>query len=36
MFFDDMNPVDLDLLHDAVDINKIFFYYNRMVTPPWS
>ena len=31
-----MNPINLDLLHNAVYENKILFSKDRMIAPPWS
>ena len=33
MLFDDMNPIDLDFLHDVVDIDKIFSVKTKWLLP---
>jgi len=35
MLLDDVNPIDFDLVHDAIDEEKILFSQHKMVTPPW-
>jgi len=36
VLLDNVNLIDLDLVHDAVDKDKIFLSQNKMVASSWS